>query len=964
MSTRSGRPKGLDASRRQRCRTASVRARSLRLLLLGAGLLGVVLLAPGADAISLRAATSGSNGSGATTLVLSTPAGVVQNDLLLAQVTVRGGTDTGITPPAGWSLVLRTDSGTALAQALYSKVAGAAEPANHTWNFSQSRKASGGIAAYAGVDSASPIDASAGQTNPPSASVTAPSVTTPTPNTMLVGLFGSAKGTTFTPPPGMTERYDVASTGGGIGSRTASEAADEPWAAAGATGTRTATAADSAENIGQLVALRPPSVSFSLASSSGSEMATSVTITVSLSGASSLATTVDYTVGGTATGGGTDHTLAAGTVTLSAGSTSQDLSFTVSNDALDEADETVVVTLSNPGNANLGATTAHTYTITDDDPAPTVTLGLSGSPMAEAAGVATLTATLSAASGLDVTVNLAFSGTATLTDDYTRSGRSIVISAGGTSGTVTLTAVQETLDEPAETIIVDIDTVTNGAESGTQQVTASITDDDPAPTVTLSLTGSPFAEAGGAATVTATLSAASGQDVTVTLALSGTAILATDYTASATAITIAASGTSGDVTLTAVQDTVDEPDETVVVDVDAVTNGVESGAQQVTATLADDDPTPGGGGGGGAPSDVAGGSLPLEVGDCTPQGCLEGFDITASLAAARDGEGASLSWPHHDWPTVLGYLAWRGDRGDASWTLLATLYDGDHIFDPRFATGDADAGPDARYKLTFFTGHTPERGFPEDPAFPQTIPGWDASSFATLTAAPQEAAVPTDAGPEPVRPSPEPEAPVEEPGPREPAPAQEGATRSIILWSAAAAGLVAILLAAVALLKTLTEALEGAKAGPAGLEAVRDALPGFTAALLRHIVRWRSVPAASEREHVALRERVLAEAATLNRMFGTLRTTTRPTQTDGGVVSSGARGLVLGAVLTEESAVSSPHGAAEFFARWDPSPAPPLLWGDLLAQVNVTRTTPVEKESPREQCGRGARTGRYPDEPA
>ena len=44
--------------------------------------------------------------------------------------------------------------------------------------------------------------------------------------------------------------------------------------------------------------------------------------------------------------------------------------------------------------------------------------------------MATFTATLSNASTQAVTVNLGFTGTATLTDDYTRSGTQIVIAAG------------------------------------------------------------------------------------------------------------------------------------------------------------------------------------------------------------------------------------------------------------------------------------------------------------------------------------------------------------------------------------------------------------------------------------------------------------------------------------------------------------------------------------------------------
>jgi autotransporter-associated beta strand protein len=111
---------------------------------------------------------------------------------------------------------------------------------------------------------------------------------------------------------------------------------------------------------------------------------------------------------------------------------------------------------------------------------PTVTLALSGSPLAENAGTATVSATLSAPHSLPVTVNLAFAGTATLTADYTRSGTSILIPAGSTSGSITLTSVPDTVREtPNETIVVDIGTVENATESGTQQVTATITDADP-----------------------------------------------------------------------------------------------------------------------------------------------------------------------------------------------------------------------------------------------------------------------------------------------------------------------------------------------------------------------------------------------------------------------------------------------------------------------------------------------------
>lgn len=111
-------------------------------------------------------------------------------------------------------------------------------------------------------------------------------------------------------------------------------------------------------------------------------------------------------------------------------------------------------------------------------PANGVTLGLSGSPMNEAGGTATVTAALSQAAAQDVTVKLGFSGTATRGSDYEASADTITIASGQTSGTITLTAIDDDQVEGDETIIVDITSVTGAAEQGTQQVTATIVDND------------------------------------------------------------------------------------------------------------------------------------------------------------------------------------------------------------------------------------------------------------------------------------------------------------------------------------------------------------------------------------------------------------------------------------------------------------------------------------------------------
>ena len=97
-------------------------------------------------------------------------------------------------------------------------------------------------------------------------------------------------------------------------------------------------------------------------------------------------------------------------------------------------------------------------------------------------------------------------------------------------------------------------------------------------------------ENGGVATLTIT----AGKDVspdgpiTVNLAASGTAA-GSEYTLSATSVTLDSTSTTKTVTVTGVDDSDQESDETVIVDISSVINGKESDTQQVTITVKDDD---------------------------------------------------------------------------------------------------------------------------------------------------------------------------------------------------------------------------------------------------------------------------------------------------------------------------------------------------------------------------------------
>ena len=230
---------------------------------------------------------------------------------------------------------------------------------------------------------------------------------------------------------------------------------------------------------------------------------------------------------------------------------------------------------------------------------PTVTLSVDSATIAENAGVATVTATLSAVSANEVTVTLGYTGTATGSGtDYNASSATITIAAGKLSGTATITAANDTLDENDETVIADITGVINGTDSGTQQVTVTITDDDDAPTISVN---DPSVAEGNSGTTsltfTVTLSAVSGKIVTVDYATAdGTATAGTDYTAiSTTTLTFAAGETSKTVSVTVAGDTDQEAGETVLLNLTNPVNATISDSQGSGTISNDDTPSYGGG---------------------------------------------------------------------------------------------------------------------------------------------------------------------------------------------------------------------------------------------------------------------------------------------------------------------------------------------------------------------------------
>jgi VCBS repeat-containing protein len=317
--------------------------------------------------------------------------------------------------------------------------------------------------------------------------------------------------------------------------------------------------------------------------------------TVSLSNPSSTAVTVGLSFGGGTAIGGTNfanntttdygnNTLmqvstdggatwsASGvnTATFAPGQTSVLVRTAINANTMTEAQtETFNLTATISSGTATGSTTATTSvgtaTIIDD----TITVS---SPTATEGANLVYTVNVSTHTGIIITTTLELGGTASPTDygaltfsggvTYNSSTGVLTIPAATTSFTVTIPTVNDTLDEPNETLLLTVGGVTG---------TGTITDNDPTPSLTIN--DVTVNEAAGTMTFTVTLSAASGNTVTVNYGMvNQTALSGSDYTASSGTLTFASGVTTQTITVPILNDNIYEGSETFRVNLSGATN--------------------------------------------------------------------------------------------------------------------------------------------------------------------------------------------------------------------------------------------------------------------------------------------------------------------------------------------------------------------------------------------------------
>jgi uncharacterized protein YcfL len=337
-----------------------------------------------------------------------------------------------------------------------------------------------------------------------------------------------------------------------------------------------------------------PTVQFSAANFDVNEGDGSATVEVAISNPSSQPISVTYATSDNTALNGFDYTAVSNTLTIAPLAVTETFTVPILQDSFDEPNEAITLTLSSPVNASLGAPNPASLTILDDDLPPTVQFSEAGYNVNEADATATITVTLSAPSGQSVQVNYTTSdGTAEAGLDYTSVSDTLTFAPLAVTETFTVPILQDSLNEPSETVTLTLSAPANAALGSPNPGTLTILDDDSLPTVQFSEASYSVNEGDGTATITVTLSAESGLPVEVDYATSDdTATQGSDYTAVSDTLTFNPGDTLQSFSVPIIDDSIDELIEAVSLTLTNPVNASLGSPSTSTLSIVDNDGVP------------------------------------------------------------------------------------------------------------------------------------------------------------------------------------------------------------------------------------------------------------------------------------------------------------------------------------------------------------------------------------
>ena len=368
-----------------------------------------------------------------------------------------------------------------------------------------------------------------------------------------------------------------------------------------------------------------PAATFAKALAETSEGGGSITADISLSSAAASALTLNYAISGTAVHG-KDYSISgltgnSGTISVAKGSASASIPISITDDALAEDDETIILVLAAGSGYSVGARDSLTVTIADNEPVVQIT-AKSPSVVEGTSATFTISAGEPVATDLEVNIAVTQNGAFVVSEDLGE--HTLLIKKGGESINFDCRTTDDEADEADGWMKIAIKDgagyTLKSASASVAQVTVS-DDDDPLPAVSIS-GGAAVTEGGDASfTVTATPAPAANLSVNVAVGQNGE-FAAADQTGART-VTVGATGKASFAVSTA-DDDADEKNGAVTATLNAGDGYTVAKAPANKAQVAvndNDDPLPA--------VSISGGAAVSEGGDAS-------FTVTATPAPAAN----------------------------------------------------------------------------------------------------------------------------------------------------------------------------------------------------------------------------------------------------------------------------------------------------------------------------------------
>ena len=435
----------------------------------------------------------------------------------------------------------------------------------------------------------------------------------------------------------------------------------------------------------------------------------SVTVTLSADPERMVVIPLTHTPQGSTTSA--DYSGVPANVTFSTGDMSQTITFTATQDDVDDGGKSVLLAFGTtlPGGVSLGTTTTTTVNITDDDGAG-VTVSNNSLDITEGSS-GTYTIVLDSQPTADVTVTINDPSNT----DVTAEPASLTFSSTDWNSpkTVTVNAAQDADAEDETATVTHAVTSTDSSYSGASanNVAVSVTDDEVPVTVQFGATTYTVAE-GDPVTVAVTLSA--DPERTVVIPITHTprsgAESPADYSGVPTSVTFNTGQMSKTIAFTAAQDDVDDDGESVLLAFGAPLPGGVSLGTTVTTTVSitDDD---------GAGVSVSESSLTIAEGSSGTYTIVLDSQPTADVAVAINdpsntdvtAEPASLTFSSTDWntpKTVTVNAAQDADAEDETATVTHAVTSTDSSYSGAPANSVAVSVTDDEVTVTVQFGAT------------------------------------------------------------------------------------------------------------------------------------------------------------------------------------------------------------------------------------------------------------------